>query len=156
MRMTGYLLILADILFLLIMLIPAALGYRSYSIVSPSMAPAIPEGSMVYVKGCQPETVEEGEIIAFTRRGITVVHRVKMNDEANPRFITKGDANSIADPDPVPYSQLIGSMAFHLPQMGSVMTVMFSLGGKIAMLAMIVLGFILISAADKLGSKRKQ
>ena len=45
--------------------VPRMLGYALYTVVSGSMEPAIPTGSLVYVEHVAPEDIEEGDVIAF-------------------------------------------------------------------------------------------
>lgn len=53
-----------------------------FTVVSGSMEPAIPTGSLVYIKGIPPEDVAEEEVIAFygARDGASIItHRVVAN-----------------------------------------------------------------------------
>ena len=45
--------------------LPRMAGIDIYTVVSGSMEPAIPTGSLVYVKNINPEDVKEDEVIAF-------------------------------------------------------------------------------------------
>ena len=45
--------------------IPRAFGYEIYTVISGSMEPAIPTGSLVYVKYIQPEEIQTEDVIAF-------------------------------------------------------------------------------------------
>ena len=45
--------------------LPRVMGYDIYTVVSGSMDPAIPTGSLVYIEDAQPEDIEEGDVIAF-------------------------------------------------------------------------------------------
>lgn len=47
--------------------VPKLMGYEIYDIVSGSMEPEIPIGSVIYVKAAAPEDIQEGEVIAFRR-----------------------------------------------------------------------------------------
>ena len=46
---------------------PKLMGYEIYDIVSGSMEPEIPIGSVIYVKSAAPEDIQEGDVIAFRR-----------------------------------------------------------------------------------------
>ena len=59
--------------------IPNLLGYQIYEVVSGSMEPEIPVGSVIYVKAAAPEEIGEGEIIAFMRNSSVITHRVEEN-----------------------------------------------------------------------------
>ena len=96
-----------------LMLLPSLLGYHRYVIISGSMEPAIPTGSVVYDKDVPVEDLEVGDVITFVpppEYDITtpVTHRIveisaapedqKEKAAAGRMFRTKGDANE--DPDP--------------------------------------------------------
>lgn len=72
--------------------IPRAFGYEIYTVISGSMEPAIPTGSLVYVKYIQPEEIQTEDVIAFygtDADGSIVTHRVVSNSAAMGNFITK-------------------------------------------------------------------
>lgn len=83
--------------------VPKLMGYEIYNVVSGSMEPEIPVGSVIYVKAVSPETVEEGDIIAFTSGVSVISHRVVSNQTVEGKFTTKGDANAENDMNPVGY-----------------------------------------------------
>ncbi len=112
----------AFMLFLLAMVLPVHvtgwLGYESCEVLTDSMEPEYPAGSMVYVKRTEPEEVEPGDVILYemgTDTELTMLHRVMEICEEGRQFITKGDANAYPDKDPVSYSRLIGRAVFCLP-----------------------------------------
>ena len=97
--------------------VPKAMGYQLYTVVSGSMEPAIPVGSLVYIKYVEPGDIETGDIIAFygsDAQGSIITHRVVSNSNAMGEFITKGDANAENDMNPVTYEQYVGKMV-HCP-----------------------------------------
>lgn len=101
--------------------LPLLLGYKAYAIVSGSMEPAIPEGSIVYAKYIKPEEIQAGDIIVFYsgRNGDAVTtHRVAENHIADREFITRGDANADNDMLPRPYENLIGRVELSVPFLG--------------------------------------
>ena len=59
--------------------VPRLMGYEIYNVVSGSMEPEIPVGSVIYVKAAAPEEVREGDVIAFWSNGSVVAHRVVKN-----------------------------------------------------------------------------
>ena len=63
--MLGTLLILAVIAAFLPLTVPRLLGYEVYEVISGSMEPEIPVGSVIYVKAAEPEMISGGDIIAF-------------------------------------------------------------------------------------------
>ena len=59
--------------------LPGFFGLTELNVTAGSMAPELPEGTLVLVRAVEPETVEEGEVLSFTapkgEEGI-VTHRV--------------------------------------------------------------------------------
>lgn len=99
--------------------VPRFAGFEPYAVVSGSMEPAIPVGSMAYVKACEPAYLEPGDIMGFfDRSGNVVIHRVVQNDTEAGEIVTKGDANEMPDPVPVSYQQAIGEVWRHVPFLG--------------------------------------
>lgn len=90
---------------------------------SGSMEPAISTGSVVFVAEHPPDTVSEGDIITFSDdEGYLITHRVHEvhRTETSFRFITKGDANENADPEPVYRSNYVGKVPeIDLPLLGT-------------------------------------
>jgi len=96
-------------------------GYDAYSVVSGSMEPAIPTGSLVYVQETAPEDMKEDDVIAFygaKDSNAIITHRVVENKVVMGEFITKGDANKTEDMNAVPYSNFIGKVVYTIPVLG--------------------------------------
>ena len=115
----GTLLIIAVIVTSIPLAVPSLLGFEAYNVVSGSMEPTIPEGSVIYVEHTEPSAIVEGDIIAFYKDGTVVTHRVTDNRVVTGVFITKGDANEKEDISPVQYSELIGRVKYHFPYLGN-------------------------------------
>ena len=143
-RIIGSLLLAAVIFSALPLTVPRLLGYRVYTVISGSMEPALPAGSLVYVKDADPASVSHGEIIAFSDDGAVVTHRVMQNLREEGSFITRGDANNTDDLFPVSYRNLIGRVEHHVPLLGNLMLYFVSVKGKLMAVA-IVLGGLLLS-----------
>lgn len=115
--------------------VPRVIGYELYTVVSGSMEPDIPVGSLVYIRGEAPEDVKEEEVIAFygaKDSNAIITHRVVENRVVMGEFITKGDANQTNDMNPIPYDNFIGKVVLDLPVIGHVAQAITSLEGKIA------------------------
>ena len=98
------------------------IGFQCYTVISGSMEPAYSVGDLLYVKKVDPSSVKVGDPITFILNEDLVVatHRVVQIDAENQRFYTKGDANEIADSEPVHFNNLIGVPQFSLPMLGYV------------------------------------
>lgn len=142
----GTLIIIAVIVAMLPAFLPKVMGYETFDVVTGSMEPVLPVGSMVLVKAADPKEINEGDIIAFysaTDQGAVVTHRVIENDSANGQFITKGDANGSNDIKPIPYPNLIGRVEKHFPVIGGVLHGLTSGSGKIYLICILIAGVLL-------------
>lgn len=142
------------IVFVIAMLLPAFLprvfGDQVYVVVSGSMEPEIPVGSLVIVKPAEPASVHEGDVIAFQSGNSVVTHRVVENQSAESQFITKGDANEVKDMNPVPYTNLLGVVSHHFAGIGNFFAFFSTLAGKAFLFVLIALGVILQILAGRL------
>lgn len=111
--------------------VPRAMGYEVYHIVSGSMEPEIPVGSVIYVDSTVPEEMAEQDIIAFWREDAVVAHRVVENRVIDGELITKGDANQQEDIFPVAYGDVIGKVRAHFPYLGAMLVLFATTVGKI-------------------------
>jgi len=106
-----------------ILLGPRFSNIELLTVLSPSMSPTIPMGSIVVIEPANVPEIRVGEVITYGSMefpGSTVTHRVieVLNQESNPAFRTQGDANDAPDLDPVPSSLVLGRVIFHLPLIG--------------------------------------
>ena len=135
--------------------VPRVMRYQIYHVVSGSMTPAIPKNSVVYVKDVEPETVEDGDVIAFQREESVITHRVLENRFVVGEFVTKGDANTAEDLNPVPYDAYIGKVTLHIPALGGIMALLSSDVGKIYMLLLLASGAMLNILAARMREHQK-
>ena len=133
-------------------------GFHIYTVVSGSMEPAIPVGSLLYIQEAQPEDMEKEDVIAYyggQDSTAIITHRVVENREVMGEFITKGDANAKEDKAPVPYSDFIGKVRLSIPKVGGAAQIFASTQGKIAAACSIGLAVILQVLGSVLESRRK-
>lgn len=92
-------------------------GITPYAVLSGSMEPAFPVGSMIYVKAVDPSEVQVGDAITFYLAEDTIAtHRVI--EVTGEGFHTKGDANDTPDAGTVTPDRLIGKALFCIPKFG--------------------------------------
>ena len=105
-RVVSTLVVAAGLLFGALLILPAALGWQRYVIVSGSMTGTYDRGSLVLDEVVPVEQLREGDVITYRPpagagpAGL-VTHRIASitTDEVGRRtFRTKGDANQAADP----------------------------------------------------------
>lgn len=152
----GTIILLAVIITFLPLTVPRALGYEIYNVVSGSMEPEIPIGSVIYVESVEPATIAEGEIIAFHSEDSIITHRVVQNRSLQGEFITKGDANPGEDMNPVAYSEVVGRVTRHFPVVGRLMAVYASRVGKIYILILTACGVMFNMLAKRLRDRRHE
>lgn len=96
-------------------------GVQVYSVISGSMEPEYPVGSLIYVKEVEPTEIDVGDVITYVLPSETPsTHRVVRIDQENQLFYTKGDANKTEDGAPVHFKNLIGTPVFKIPYLGYV------------------------------------
>ena len=90
------------------------LGYNYKTVLTGSMEPAIPVGSIVITK--EQSSYEIEDIISFQEEGDIITHRIISIDRE--RYITKGDANNVADTEEVQQKQVLGKVILTIPLLG--------------------------------------
>lgn len=123
------------------LVLPRLLGLQPYAIVSGSMEPSLPIGTVVYAETTDGKQLCEGDIAAFWRNDEVIVHRVLSVNEEAGELITKGDANSEPDMHPVPYQNVLGRVVFSMPMAGTMLMMLGSTTGKL------ILGWVVLVAA---------
>ena len=146
----GTLILLSVIAFCLLMTGPRLMNYEVYHIVSGSMEPEIPVGSVIYVKQVAPEQLVKGDIIAFWSNESVIAHRVVENKMVEGTFTTKGDANAGEDMNDVPYDALVGQVAAHYPMLGALMEIYTGTIGKIYVIVYAACGVMLNMLAGRM------
>ncbi len=152
----GTLILLAVIAASLAITVPRFMGYGIYNIVSGSMEPEIPVGSVIYVEEVKPEDIKEKEIIAFQSGESIIAHRVMENKMVEGEFITKGDANAEEDMQPVAYGQLVGRVARHYPMLGVMMEIYTSKVGKAYVICFAACGAMFNVLAGRIRARKRQ
>ena len=141
----GTVLLIVLILACLPLTLPKAFGYQMYTVISGSMEPVLPVGSLVYVKYQEPESIEKKDIIAFygsNDSSSIITHRVVYNKKLSGEFVTKGDANKEKDMNPISYNQYMGKVVLMIPVIGGVAQTLTTGSGKLVLFSFI--GLILL------------
>jgi signal peptidase I len=105
------------------------LGWQILDVPTSSMKPAIPQGSLVLVHGVPISSLKIGDVITYVNplsQKTTLSHRIiKKYVIGNniAAFVTKGDANSVAD-IPITEGSVQGKVLWHVPRLGNLLMVL--------------------------------
>ena len=102
---------------LVLMGMAVLLELRPVVILSGSMEPVIPTGSICLISGADRRGMP-GRIVAYELQDHLVVHRISSVDLDGQNFITRGDSNDTADPAPVSAEQIRGRVIGAVPYLG--------------------------------------
>ncbi len=149
-RLLGSFVIIGVLLVLIPLSVPRLMGYQTYNVVSGSMEPEIPIGSLLLVKSIDPYEVKEDDVIAFYSNATVVSHRVVKNNTFDGKFITKGDANENEDLKDVDYTELIGIVEHHFPLLGAAGAYISTSSGKLLIVELIVCSILLFAVSDRI------
>lgn len=129
-RTVAWIVILAAVAVIVVaVLIPRIAGATPYTILTGSMQPAYPPGTLVVVRPVDDiddlsvgdvvtVQLESGEETVVTHRIAQIQHRA----DGQTQFITKGDANDVPDAEPRMPVQVRGQVWYSVPYLGYVST----------------------------------
>jgi signal peptidase len=127
----------------LIFLVLYAVGITPYVVLSGSMEPKVPTGSLCFINvHVKYENIKKGDVIAFKMDdGTLVTHRaVEITDEG---IVTKGDANSANDLAVTTASSYVGKNIGSVPYAGYVVKTIQTTKGKVILGTFVVVLFVI-------------
>ncbi len=136
--------------------------FSLYAIMSNSMVPNINVYDVIIdLRVDSPQDIETGDVITFISKapetsGMTITHRVVAvikDQEGNYFYQTKGDNAPAEDTGRVEYSNIIGKVAFKIPQLGRVQLFISNATGGILLILCISLFIILKGLVKRLFAK---
>jgi len=104
--------------------LPLATGATPLTVLTSSMEPTLPPGTLVVVRPTPVRDIAVGDVMTFqlTPGDPTLVsHRVvevQSLSNGETRFVTKGDNNDQADAEPVTQEQVKGTVWYSIPWIG--------------------------------------
>lgn len=120
-------------------------GLTPYAVLSGSMEPQYPTGSLIYVKDVDPSTIVPGDAVTFvTPSGQTATHQAYEVDAAGRVIRTQGIANInqdgsiMHDAEPVQFSQVVGVPVACIPLLGYINAFCATPPGSYVVLALAV------------------
>jgi signal peptidase len=111
-------------LLVITVVVPLAAGGKAYTVLTSSMEPALPPGSLVLVRPVKASDIGVGSVITYqlkSKRPEVVTHRVVtmgVREDGSPVFRTQGDANPTPDPQWVRPVQVRGAVWYAVPYIG--------------------------------------
>ncbi|MFJ4039009.1 signal peptidase I [Microbacterium sp. NPDC090007] len=108
---------------LITVIIPLLMGAQTYTVLTGSMQPGMPPGTLIAVRQTAIDDVRIGDVVTYQIRSgdpAVVTHRVvgAIRSTGGERLlVTRGDANDTDDP-PVQREQLRGTVVLAVPYLG--------------------------------------
>ncbi|ORL84000.1 signal peptidase I [Prescottella equi] len=147
----SWLLLIAMVgILVLTIVIPRLTGSTPYTVLTGSMEPTYPPGTLVVVKPQDPASLQTGDAITFqweSGKPDVVTHRIvgkQYTAGGDLIFTTRGDANGAPDERPVVPGQVRGKVWYAVPYAGYVNN--FITGKQRSVLLMVVVGGLLAYA----------
>ena len=105
--------------------IPRLFGINEFNVLTGSMTPTYPVGTLVFVQPKDPSTIRPGEVVTMIMDEDLnmVTHRVTANNYEDKTLVTKGDANNSEDA-PSLYENVVGVVVFSIPYAGGIVDYM--------------------------------
>jgi signal peptidase len=141
--------------------LPRASHGAALTVLTGSMTPKIPVGSVVLIRPVDPGTLEVGDVATYQVKPdeqTFITHRITKIHQTDKglTFTFKGDANRGADIDDVPAGAIRGEVWFHVPYLGTIRDGLHGKGG-ISLVAMILLaGYALTQLSGGLRERKKK
>jgi signal peptidase len=139
--------------------VPRLGGGTPYAILTGSMRPGMPPGTLVVVRPAAPESLGIGDVITYqlsSGETAVVTHRivsVAIKADGQRTFRTQGDANNVVDQKPVLPVQIRGKLWYSVPKLGYVNRYVNGDQREVATLV-VALGLCAYAVAMLLGSLR--
>ncbi len=108
----------------MVIVVPAATGSTPMTVLTSSMEPTYPAGTLIIVRPIDPQEIVIGDPITYqieSGKSAVVTHRVvsiTSISDGTFTFTTKGDNNDAADPNPVLPVQVKGKVWYSVPWIG--------------------------------------
>jgi signal peptidase len=117
-------LVLVVALAALVILLPLAVGGNALTVLTSSMAPKYPAGTLIVTRPTPIDDIRVGDVLTYqieSGKPAVISHRVitrSVSSDGSTTFITQGDNNADADPNPVQEVQVKGTLWYAIPQLG--------------------------------------
>jgi signal peptidase len=130
----------------LTIVIPNTFGVKTLAVLSGSMKPNIPKGSMVFVTPTKPAGIVVGDLISYSMSNDQLVtSRVTQIDIINKLFIVKDDLSDDSEAVPVAFDNIIGVVKFSVPAMGYLLGYVLTTQGKVTVITAVLVLIIIMA-----------
>jgi signal peptidase I len=108
----------------LVIVVPKLTGAVPLTVLTNSMSPGLPPGTLLIVEPVDFDDIAVGDVITYQVRSgdpTVITHRVigeTVGGEGDRRLILQGDNNAEADPDPVREAQVQARLWYSVPLLG--------------------------------------
>ncbi|MDN4161613.1 signal peptidase I [Nocardioides abyssi] len=148
-------------------LVPRVAGATPFTVLTGSMQPGLPPGTLIVTRPTPAEDIEIGEVVTFqieSGRPQVVTHRViavRAGQDGEPEFLTQGDANQTPDDGWRPAGSVRGVLWYAVPKLGYANNVLTGDQRQLAVyvvaggLVLYALGLFGSDARDRRSSKRQ-
>jgi signal peptidase len=132
---------------LALIVVPKATGARPLTVLTGSMTPTYMPGDVVIVRPADADNLQIGDVVTFQAVSDDprlTTHRIKsvvLTGEGR-RYVTQGDANGAADPEPITPEQVRGTVWYSVPYVGYAAT--WVAGGTLRTLIDVAAGGLLL------------
>ncbi|MGP5607624.1 signal peptidase I [Arthrobacter rhombi] len=143
-------LVLAVFAAAVLIIVPMATGSQTYSVLTNSMRPHLPPGTLLISRPAAFGDLSVGDVITYqleSGQADVITHRIvstSADQQGNTLLITQGDNNSLPDEEPVREVQVRGKLFYAVPYAGFLANWLGNqdrgLGAQIAALALIGYG----------------
>jgi signal peptidase I len=121
--------------------LPYAVGGRSYTVMSGSMEPRIHTGDVVAEERIAPRDMRSGDIVTFQDpdvAGRMITHRVRSLREHDGvvSVVTKGDANTTVERWTIPVSGQLGRVRYRVAHVGYALAFTRTAPGKLLLVVL--------------------
>lgn len=133
--------------------LPMIGGLEYLTIISGSMEPEIPVGSLIFIEEVRPQDIEIGDVVTFSTSGeITVTHKVIGYELSQDALITHGVGNADGVNEITPFKSVVGRVVFSVPVIGRVFLFISTSRGKVIAVTFVVALYILSVIFETIGS----
>jgi signal peptidase len=121
--LSSFVLVTVVLVALAMIVVPLALGATPFTVLTGSMEPTMPAGTLVVTRPVDPADIELGDVVTYQLRSgqpEVVTHRVVglgFGTDGARQLILRGDANNVED-DPVRAVQVRGVVVYRIPYLG--------------------------------------